>query len=255
MQSDNNVQLTEKELLSILIDRGEVCYYEYNRNHVLISKNGTISELNCKSWRCPRHRGNWKYRWYVTISREVANFPIDKLITLTLSERCTPKQLRRAREYLCEYIRFLYGRFSYLYVLEFTSSTRLPHLHMIARSKYIQQSILSDLWDLSCREAGIKSSPIVYIEAPHNQFAGATYALKYALSGDSKDQSIPNSWKGRKVGYSRDFFHKPRADYWKEYIESKYPGQEKEQFEVMCYQKESIRDIFNEVNVSRETLG
>lgn len=245
---------TEKEILNLLIDQGQVCYYEYNRNHVLISPDGTISELNCKSWRCPRHRGNWKFRWWLTISREVAVRPINKLITLTLSERCSPRQLRRSREYLCEYIRQLYGEFSYLYVLEFTVSSRLPHLHMIARAKYIKQSILSDIWDLSCREAGIKSSPVVYIEKPRNQGAGATYALKYAFNGDEKNQSIPDTWKGRKVGYSRNFFAKPRIEYWNDYIREKYGEREVEKFEVMTYQKENIRDIFNEWNVSRETL-
>jgi hypothetical protein len=200
------------------------CKSLWARGHYLLNvETGEKRDINCKSWRCPAHRGKWVHRWRTVVSRETAANPVDRLITLTLAAPCTPEQLSLAKQLLFRRLRSRYGQFEYLAVLEFTSKTRLPHLHILARSLFIPQRELSNLWKKSSTDAGIKPSPVVYIEAPRNQSAAAVYAVSYALDGHSKGQDIPDDWRGRKITYSRNFFESKKAkEHWLSYIEEKF---------------------------------
>jgi hypothetical protein len=202
----------------------EVCISRYARTHVLFNtRTREVVPMNCKSWRCPKHRSSWKHRWTVIVSRETAINPVNKLCTLTCASQATPEQLVMARQLFFRAIRKEYGSFEYFSVLEFTSKTRLPHLHMLARGLYIPQKLFSDKWASATFDAGITRSPVVWIEAPHSQKAASVYALSYAISGENKGQEIPVSWKGRKISYSRKFFAKNSArGHWQDYIRELY---------------------------------
>jgi hypothetical protein len=183
------------------------CINVWARGHIMLNlQTGEARELNCKSWKCPKHRQAWVWRWKKIVSRETAASPVDRLITLTLKSTCTPEQLNAARQYLCRKLRKDYETFEYLSILEFTSKTRLPHLHMLARSLFLPQRKLSNYWREATLHVGISPSPVVYIEAPRNQEAAAVYAISYALDGYNKKQDIPAWWRGRKITYSRKFF-------------------------------------------------
>jgi hypothetical protein len=186
--------------------------------------------MNCKSWRCPVHRASWKHRWTVIVSRETAVNPVNKLLTLTCAGLASPAQLVMARQILMRAIRKEYGDFEYFSVLEFTSRTRLPHLHLLARGLYIPQSRLSDLWASATFSAGIRRSPIVWIEAPKSQQSASVYALSYAINSESKNQDIPASWHGRKISYSRSFFMAQTArQHWAAHLQELYgPRKESE---------------------------
>lgn len=224
------------QLLQEKIDNGEVCIYEYNRTHTLFcAETGEMRDLSCKSWRCPKHRGKWKHRWYTVVHQELKNYPVDKLLTLTCASEATPHQLCVARQLFFRAVRAKYGSFEYLSVLEFTSKTRLPHLHILARGRYIRQKFISHMWEKATVGSGIRASPVVYISKPKNQDFAAFYALSYALSGVEKGQDLPMDWKGRKITYSAGFFHKSTSELWKEYIVETFGEDTGDTFEVINY--------------------
>lgn len=221
-----------------------VCKSAYCRVHGIINREtGEIIPLNCKSWRCPVHRGSWLHRWQVIVEREARYNPIDKLITLTCASSCTPEQMNLARKYLFEDLRYGYGKFEYVSVLEFTTKSRLPHLHLLARGVFVPQKILSLLWANATQASGIKRSPIVYIEAPRSQKAASLYALSYALNGNAKNQDIPVTWRGRKISYSHGFFqaYKPK-EHWRNYIEEHFAASSVGTWELIPTSISAIKD-------------
>jgi len=202
----------------------EECISRYARSHVLFNtRTREAVPMNCKSWRCPKHRSSWKHRWTVIVSRETMVNPVNKLVTLTCASRATPDQLTLARQLLFRSIRKEFGHFEYFSVLEFTSKTRLPHLHLLGRGLFIPQRRLSDLWGKATETAHIKRSQIVWIEEPKSQQSASVYALSYAVSGETKGQDIPKEWRGRKISYSRGFFSEFSAkQHWSRYIDECY---------------------------------
>jgi hypothetical protein len=217
------------EAVNELLEESQ-CISQYATNHRLFSTStGEFREVNCKSWKCPKHRKSWLWKQKTIVTRELLHNPINKIITLTLAEKCSPEQLNLARQLLCRDLRKDNNEFQYLSVLEFTSKTRLPHLHILARSCYIPQKQLSDLWRKATTASKILASPIVYIEAPRDQAAASIYALSYALDGYNKRQDIPKDWKGRKISYSKKFFSKSTKEIWKEALTEIYgpPSNEK----------------------------
>lgn len=197
-----------------------LCRSAWAQSHYLIDlSTGQTSEINCKSWRCPKHQHSWKHKWQTVLTRDLALKPVDRLVTLTCASKATCEQLVAARRSLCRDLRRLNGPFEYFSVLEFTTKSRLPHMHMLVRGVYIEHWELSCLWEIASIRAGFKRSYITYIEKPRSQTGSAHYALKYALSGAEKDQSIPDDWRGRKITYSKGFFQKRVEDHWREYIE------------------------------------
>jgi hypothetical protein len=187
---------------------------------------GETIEINCKSWKCERHRSGWLHKWRVVVSRETQINPIDRLLTLTFAENVSRETMMLAKQLLFRRLRAAYGSFEYFAVLEYTVRTRLPHLHILARSLYVPQPVLADFWWLSTHEAGCdKPASIVYIEKPRSVNNSVLYALKYALDAQAKNQDIPESWDGRKVTYSRGFFKSASvAEHWANYIRETFPS-------------------------------
>jgi len=198
----------------------EICISKYARNHRIFNEvTRAVKELNCKSWRCPKHRRSWLQKWKVVVSRELEVNPVDKLITLTCASSATPAQLCRARQLFFRSWRTINGEIEYFSSLEFSTRARLPHLHILARGRYLRQKTVSALWSEATRQAGFKSSPVVYIERPRSQQAAGVYALSYALSGHAKDQDIPDDRHGNKVTYSKGFFKSASVkQHWKNWI-------------------------------------
>ncbi len=227
------------ELERARVEAGEICYQPFNRYRVLYNPvTHDVLDLNCKSYRCPKHQKSWLHRWQVITLREVEFNPVDKLITLTCSSTCTPSQMALAKQLLMRRLREKYQSFEYISVLEFGTVKRYPHLHMLARSKYIYQKVLSAMWAKSCVEAKIRYSPVVYIEAPRSQKNAALYALKYALNGAEKGQAIPETWKGRKITYSKGFFTKCSAkEHWQEYLKEHFGEKEREIWQLKTKQE------------------
>lgn len=224
-----------------------VCRSRFAREHFLFNPvSRETMPLNCKSWRCEIHQKGWLHKWRAVVSWQLVRRPVDRLVTLTFAENCKPVQMIEAKKKLMEDLRLLYGKIEYLSVLEFTTQTRLPHLHMLWYSGFVPQENLSFLWARATLMAGLRASPIVYIEKPRSQDGSAFYALKYALSGAEKGQAIPDNWEGRKITYSENFFEKSVAAIWKDVLKS-WLGERLEDNQFVLRDKLKIYELYPDV--------
>jgi len=132
--------------------------------------------LLCRSWSCeycrPMRRsqllakcaaGEPTRLLTLTVNPQVGNSPEERLILLANAWRIIVKRLRRERGH---------GTVEYLAVVEYTKAGE-PHLHILLRSKYVPQALLSE-W-----MAELISAPIVDIRAIKSQKEVIRYVAKY----------------------------------------------------------------------------
>jgi hypothetical protein len=130
----------------------------------------------CKTWECG-YCG--KRRQRQLIARIIGGIP-NTFITLTVNPSCFRSPAERARNmvsswrHLVKFIREDLGQpqFEYAAVIEKTAHGE-PHLHVCARSTYIDQGMLSDLW------AALTGAYIVDIRRIEQPWRAARYAAKY----------------------------------------------------------------------------
>lgn len=99
----------------------------------------------------------------LTVNPAVGNDPEDRLLLLANAWRIIVKRLRRERGK---------GTVEYLAVVEYTKAGE-PHLHILLRSGYVPQHVLSE-W-----MAELINAPIVDIRAIKNQKEVIRYVAKY----------------------------------------------------------------------------
>lgn len=154
-----------------------------------------IMAVTCKRWGC-RYCGEKKAR---ELGMRVQTAKPNKLITLTVNPRAyeTPRaayeDTRRKLSELSKVIRRENGEFEYLRILEVTKKG-WPHYHLVARSGYIKQKWISDVWN------SLTGAPIVDIRAIKQLDNVYFYVMKYLC----KQKYIP--WTNRRVSWSRNFF-------------------------------------------------
>ncbi len=165
-----------------------IAWSAYHEAYVLIA-------LTCKRWGC-RYCGE---RRASLLASKVAEAKPNRLITLTINPKFheTPlsayKSTTRKVSELSKKVRKLHGSFEYLRVLEVTKKG-WPHYHLVCRSKYIPQYLLSEIW------ASLTGAPIVDVRMIRKHQSVYRYVLKYLC----KQKYIP--WTDRRVSWSRGFF-------------------------------------------------
>lgn len=154
-----------------------------------------IRALRCNQWQCP-YCGQ-RRAFQLAIRCEQAE--PTKFITLTIQPKFfqTPReaydQTRRKVSDFAKVLRLGGRTFEYLKVLEATKKG-WPHYHLIARTPYVPQKLLSVEW------AKLTGAPIVDVRAVKKKEGVFKYVLKYLC----KQAYIP--WTNRRVSWSRDFF-------------------------------------------------
>lgn len=154
-------------------------------------------QIRCKRWGC-RHCGERKMAHF---ANKVRDAKPNKFITLTVATgqwdnpRAAYDGTRRAVTQLAVKIRRRFGEFEYFRVLE-TTKKGWPHYHLIARSGYIPQSDLSDMWK------ELTGAHIVDIRKPGQSKHVYSYVMKYL----GKQTHVP--WTDRRLSWSRKFFAK-----------------------------------------------
>jgi hypothetical protein len=215
------------------------CRSRFATAHYLLNKDtGETLDINCKSWRCPIHAAQWAAKWFAVLSVQISRSPVDRLLCLTTAPpAASPAQLCRARQLFFRSLRRLDAGCEYFATLEFTSASRLPHMHILLYSDYFAQAMISDAWRSATEQAGMSPAHIVYIERPRSQDDSARYAIKHNIYTDhAKEQEIPDNWHGRKIGYSRHFFAKPVAEIWRDIITERHgPLPEEQLWELKSY--------------------
>jgi hypothetical protein len=160
-----------------------------------------LCALPCKRWGC-RWCGPKKIRG---LAFKVERAEPNKLITLTvnpkayLEPRAAYDHTRRKLADLAKVIRKTRGPFEYMRVLEITKKG-WPHYHLVARSGYIPQAMISDTW------ASMTGAPIVDIRQIRKCDKVYAYVIKYL----SKQQYIP--WTNRRVSWTKHFFKEEIKD-------------------------------------------
>lgn len=132
--------------------------------------------LLCRSWSCeycrPMRRsqllakcaaGEPSRLLTLTVNPSVGNDPEERLLMLANAWRIIVKRLRRERGK---------GSVEYLAVVEYTKAGE-PHLHILLRSGYVPQAVLSE-W-----MAELINAPIVDIRAIKNRKEVIRYVAKY----------------------------------------------------------------------------
>lgn len=150
--------------------------------------------LRCRSWTCDDCRPR---RHAQLVAEGIAGRP-NRFVTLTLRRDDTAdptaqaKRLSRAWRLICKRVaRDGGGKVEYLARLELTPKNRTPHLHVLVRSKWIDQRQLS-LW-----AAELLDAPNVWIERIDQAKNVASYIAKYLAKDDTKIGTCKRYWKSK----------------------------------------------------------
>lgn len=165
-----------------------IAYSEFFSSTIVVA-------VTCKRWGC-RYCGEKKA---ITLGFRVQLAEPNKLITLTVNPKMyeTPREAyedtRRKLSDFSKLIRKEIGEFEYIRILEVTKKG-WPHYHLVARSGYIPQKLISQIW------SGLTGAPIVDIRKIKRLDMVAKYVMKYLC----KQKYIP--WTNRRVSWSKKFF-------------------------------------------------
>lgn len=226
-----------------LVATGVLCRSKFARlfNSVSI-KTGAIYEINCKSWRCKRHRTKWANKWSSIIQERLKAMDVTLLVNLTTAEMTDHETIFKALKRFMEKFRVHYGPTEYIKVVEYNQAHTQPHFHLLvsctemklgkmpAKFRELDNQKLSwpmpvfeyikKLWG-DCLEyfaPNKKRTTVVWCQPPVNQGASTNYAVGY-VTGGNKNEEPDETWKGRKITYSKKFFDRPVSEIWQMILE------------------------------------
>lgn len=232
-----------------LVATGVLCRSKFARlfNSVSI-KTGTVCEINCKSWRCKKHRPMWGYKWHRIISERLKEYNITLLVNLTTAEFVDNIVIHRALKRFMERFREHFGPTEYIRVTEYNKNHTQPHFHMLVHCPNLKfppmpEKFREEQWKklsypdnvfhwiqstwAECLEyfaPGLHRTTVVWCQPPASDVASAKYAVNYITGKNSKDkdEEPDDTWGGRKLCYSKKFFDKPAMQIWKDYLIRKF---------------------------------
>jgi len=228
-----------------LVDTGVLCRAKFARlfNSVSI-KTGECNEINCKSWRCVKHRRKWGYKWHHILEERLKEVEITLLVNLTTAEFTDNITIFKALRRFFWAWRQKFGPTEYLRVTEYNKNHTQPHFHLLmvcpelkfapmpdrfktkeGRKLSYPENIfdwIKETWG-DCLEyfAPEKNrTTVVWCQPPGSSIASAKYAINYVTGKNAKDKNEePDStWQGRKLCYSKKFFEKPASQIWIDYL-------------------------------------
>jgi hypothetical protein len=230
---------------NILIVQQPLCRSVFSRlfQAVNICNGEIIPSINCHSWRCPIHRAQWGKKWGAIIQRQLDYTPCDLLLNLTTSEAgFTAKEVALALQVFIRAFRHAYGNTEYVKVTEAARKDHSQvHFHLLIISPLLRDIIppkpenwpkklswpeplfeqIKELWCNALRYAAPTRKPttVVWCQPPVGTGSyAARYAIGYITGRPGKDEEPDETWKGRKLTYSRRFFHKPASHIWSELL-------------------------------------
>ena len=147
--------------------------------------------VRCKSWSCPKcapirrrqlrakaYAGNPTTFITLTSNPHYGIDPTDRAKRMAEAWR---KLLRRIEQ------KYHYGKIAYLIVIEATARGE-PHMHVLARTKYIDQKWLSQQWE------DLTGAKIVHIKKIDNQGQAARYVAKYTSKKPIRYGTMKRYW-------------------------------------------------------------
>lgn len=228
-----------------LVDSGVLCRAKFARifNSVSI-KTGECNEINCKSWRCVKHRRKWGYKWHHILEERLKEVDITLLVNLTTAEFVDHEVIHKAMRRFFWLWRQEFGPTEYLRVTEYNKNHTQPHFHLLLVAPELVVPPMPEhfregegkklSWPTGvfewvkktwgdCLEyfaPDKKRTIIVWCQPPGSSVASAKYAINYITGKNAKDKNEePDAtWLGRKLCYSKKFFDKPASKIWLEYL-------------------------------------
>lgn len=226
-----------------LVDTGVLCRSKFARLFDSVSiKTKEHFDINCKSWRCVKHRQAWGKKWCMCLEERLKELKIHLLVNLTTAEMIDNEITFKALRRFMQKFRVHFGPTEYLKVVEYNKKKTQPHFHLLIsnydlnlstmpqkfRGKegknlswpYNIYSWIKQTWG-DCLEyfaPGLHRTNVVWCQPPGNSQASSKYAIGYVTGKSNKDEEPDNTWKGRKLTYSKKFWDKPASEVWKELL-------------------------------------
>jgi hypothetical protein len=169
----------------------EPCPDPWAKLHVFYNPaTGQAIPARCKRWSCFQCAKINYYKLDYLIS---AGEP-ERFITLTRAGKTT-EEIRINLQKLVQGLRRLGKKFEYLSVVELHLNEQ-PHLHMMQRGDFVEQELLSELWErYTAKSYSGQGSFIVDIRRidPNQNVKG--YLLKYIKKSWEAEKIGPKSWQ------------------------------------------------------------
>lgn len=159
------------------------------------AKQMLIIQIRCRRWTC-RHCGERRVSHY---AHKVQKAQPNRLVTLTVNPahwsepRAAYDGTRKAVTALATKLRRILGEWEYFRVLEVTKRG-WPHYHLVVRSPYIHQPVLSKMWK------ELTGAQIVDVRQIRKVGDVYSYVVKYLC----KQTLVP--WTDRRISWSRNFW-------------------------------------------------
>lgn len=231
-----------------IVERDCLCRSEFSRLfHAISIKSGEIFDINCRSWRCPKHREKWGRKWSMTIGEQLKITPVTLLINLTTAEMVSNEQVVEALRFFIKRFRDYFGPTQYIKVVEYNKRHTQPHFHLLVICEDLKikllpkrfttkwgrklsfpfsvYTVIEYFWQEALNYACPDKRPttVVWCQPPSNSAAAASYAVGYITGKSQKNEEPDSSWRGRKLSYSKKFFHIPASQIWQELLEQLFP--------------------------------
>lgn len=169
----------------------------YCNEHLAVKQEGdksTFVSLPCRAWTCPDCAPKRKKQ---LTAQAIAGRP-DMFLTFTVKRSLHPsdRQAAKALSYAFRLLRLRIMRkfkrpFPFLAVVERHPGSKWPHIHVLARSKYISQK-----W-LSAQMMELLKSPVVHVTRIDNPGRAAVYCSKYCSKCSEKIGTTKRYWQSK----------------------------------------------------------
>jgi hypothetical protein len=232
---------------------GECCSSFSRAFHTINLATGEKHDINCRSYRCERHKGKWAARYGAILSDNISRNPVSLLVNLTTPQWLRHSEFSRALQLFIRYFRADFGKTEYVKIMEENKKHNLPHAHLLfccedlkipeMTQEFIKKckkrkkklswpfnifSKIKEYWTRAIKSArpGIKirtkdGTAIVWCQPPQGKGErAAQYALGYITGQNQKgkNEEVSHRWRGRKITYSKGFFDKPTKIIWQELL-------------------------------------
>lgn len=239
------------------------CCSSFSRTFNTISlSDGKKFDINCRSYRCEKHKQQWSSKWGAIISEQIAANPVTLLVNLTTPQWLNATEFSVAMRKFIRLFRSAFGKTEYVKVMEEAKSHLMPHAHLLfccedlvipekTKSHYDrckrEKKQLSWPYNLfeSIKEFWTKAllfakpnlvlrtknkTAVVWCDKPMGRGErAAQYALGYITGQNQKGkgEELSHNWRGRKITFSKGFFDKPTRIIWQELLTKWFGEREK----------------------------
>lgn len=230
------------------------CCSSFSRTFNTINlETGQKYDINCRSYRCQKHKQQWASKWGAIISEQISKTPVSLLVNLTTPRWLKAAEFSRAMQIFIRFFRAEYGQTRYVKVMEENKKHNLPHAHLLFicddvtipaitpefRKKcekkkkklswpYNMFAKIKEFWTDALKSAKPNltirtkdGTAIVWCQPPNGKGErAAQYALGYITgqNQEGKNEEVSHKWRGRKITFSKNFFESPTKVIWQELL-------------------------------------